>query len=349
MRRPFSLVLVFVVFFGVVVPCFLPGQDTGVQIPAEQDGNRESLQGAPFPLGPILLTADQKDIAWRPDWGVTIPPDAFTLRTGKLAAITLILEGTKYRVCWKNGSLVEFPVWLQGSFAQVQMVLRTAKKIKSLTIKTDISWNLEVIRNEDSYRSLARLTGGEQVYFIVLQSDHLGISETWYDPEGKVLGFFSSRSRYAGEDPRIGSLVSYTEGDETRAWYEYDSFGNISEIVTDQSRFSAFYYQKNGQKDYFKSYPRYWECQSREGSPEGVQNYTSQYTLQWDEQGFLVRMVESAASNSETAVDSRYEYTLDKRGNWTERQEIRMIRRLGVLVPSPGLTIKRLITYEPEA
>lgn len=336
MRRPFSLTLVLVVFFGVGVPCFVPGQDTGAQIPAEQDGDQESLQGAPFPLGPILLTASQKDIAWRPDWGVTIPPDAFTLRTGKPAAITLILEGTQYRICWKNGSLVEFPVWLQGAFAQVQTVLRTAKKIKSLTIKTDISWNLEVISHEDPHRSLARLTGGEQDYFIALQSDHLGISETWYDPAGTVLGFFSSHSRYADEYPRIGSLVSYTEGDETREWYEYDSFGNVSEIVTDQGRFSALYYQKHDHP----SYPRYWEYPGREGSP-------NQYTLQWDEKGFLVRIVEKSASNSETAADSRYEYTLDKRGNWTERQEIRMIRRLGVLVPSPGLTIKRLITYEP--
>lgn len=348
MRGSFYFTLLCVVFLGVGAPWFLLGQDTGTSIPAAP----EALKDAPCPLGPILLTAIQKDITWRPDWAITVPPDAFTLTVGKPASITLILEGEEYRVCWKNGSLVEFPVCLQGSFAQVQRIVRASKKIKSLTIKRDIAWNLEVIKNEDPYRFVARLTGGEQVYFLVFQSDHTGISETWYDPEGNAVGFFMSRSRYAGEDPRIGSLVSYTGGDATSEWYEYDSFGNVSEIVAAQGRFSALYYQKN----YQKSYPRYWERQVLEGpSPssageeplitEGIQNYT----LQWDEKGFLVGMLEESARNPETAVASRYEYTLDRRGNWTERQEIRMVRRSGVLIPGPGLTIKRLITYEPGA
>jgi YD repeat-containing protein len=296
------------------------------------------------------LTAVQKDIAWRPDWGTSVPPDAFTLTAGKAAAITLILEGAEYRVCWKNGSLVEFPVCLQGSFVQVQRIMRISKKIKSLTIKKDSVWNLDVIKQEDPYGFVARLTGGEQVYFLAFQSDHTGITETWYDAAGNAVGFFSSRSRYAGEDLRIGSLVSYTGEDETREWYEYDSFGNVSEIVAPQGRFSALYYQNN----YPKSYPRYWERQVLEGSSpgsaeealpvsEGIQNYT----LQWDEQGFLVSMLEETEGNPETGVVSRYEYTLDRRGNWTERQEIRMVRRLGALMPTAGLTIKRLITYEP--
>jgi YD repeat-containing protein len=336
-------------FLGVGVPWFLHGQDTEIPIPAAPD---ETLKDVPCPLGPMLLTAIQKDITWRPDWAITVPPDAFTLTAGKATSITLILEGEEYRVCWENGALVEFPICLQGSFAQVQRIIRDSKKIKSLTIRMDISWNLELIKQEDPYRFLARLTGGEQVYFLAFQSDHTGISETWYDPEGNALGFFRCRSRYAGEDLRIGSLVSYTGGDETSEWYEYDSFGNISEIVAAQGTFSALYYQKN----YPKSYPRYWERQvlespspgSAEEAPpitEGIQNYT----LQWDEKGFLVGMFEGSDGNPETAVDARYEYTVDRRGNWTERQEIRMVRRLGVLMPSPGLTIKRRITYESGA
>ncbi|MDR1986032.1 MAG: hypothetical protein LBP88_03545 [Treponema sp.] len=336
-----------VVFLGIGVPWFLPGQDT------EAPGALETLKDAPYPLGPVLLTGIQKDIAWRPDWAITVPPDAFTLTAGKAAAITLVLEGAEYRVCWKNGSLVEFPVCLQGSFAQIQRVLRDSKKIKSLTIRKDLSWNLEVIHYENPYRFLARLTGGEQVYFLAFQSDHTGISETWYDPEGNALGFFSSRFRYAGEDLRIGSLVSYTGGDETSEWYEYDSFGNVSEILAARGSFSALYYQNN-QKNQQKSYPRYWERQVlEEPSPDsggedppitgGIQNYT----FQWDEKGFLVGMLEGSDRHAEPAAASRYEYTLDRRGNWIERQEIRMVPRLGVLIPSPGLTIKRLITYEP--
>ena len=340
-----------VVFLGLGVPSWLPGQDTEDPVPEAP----EPLKDVPCPVGPVLLAALQKDIAWRPDWPTTLPPDAFTLTVGKASSITLILEGAEYRVCWEKGVSVEFPVCLQGSFAQVQRIIRDSKKIKSLTIRMDISWNLEVINHEDPYRFLARLTGGEQVYFLAFQSDHTGISETWYDPEGNALGFFRSRSRYAGEDPRIGSLVSYTGGDETNEWYEYDSFGNVSEIAAPQGTFSARYYQKQ-QKNGRKSYPRYWERQvfespspdsAGEGPPisQGMQNYT----FQWDEKGFLVSMLEASDGNPETVVVSQYAYTLDRRGNWTERQEIRMLRRLGVLVPSPGLTIKRRITYESGA
>jgi YD repeat-containing protein len=300
----------------------------------------------------MLFFATQKDIPWRPDWGISIPPDAFTLTVGKPASITLVLEEQEYRACWKNGSLVEFPVWLQGSFAQVQGVLKDAKTIKSLTLMRDVAWQLERIGHEDPYRFVARLTGGEQVYFLAFQSDPTGISETWYDPEGNALGFFSSHYRYAGDDRRIKSLVRYTEGDASSEWYEYDSFGNVSEIVTTQGSFSALYYQKNHQK----SYPRYWERPVLADTPQGTvgeepitNEAMQQYTLQWDERGFLVGMFPRSDAHRETAVAFRYEYTLDRRGNWTERQEIRMIRRLGVLVPSPGLTIKRRITYEPGA
>ncbi|MDR1955704.1 MAG: hypothetical protein LBQ30_02480 [Treponema sp.] len=344
-------IFVLVMFLSVGTPRFLRAQES--RVPPEPEVDQESLHGAPFPIGPILMTALQKDITWRPDWAISIPPDAFALTSGQPVSITLVLEEAEYRVCWKNGSLTEFPVLVQGSLAQVRINRIAAKKIERLTITTDRSWEFAIIRQDNPYRSLGRLTEGEggEVYFIALESNHTGISETWYDPAGNALEFFTSRSRYAGEDLCIGSLVSYAEGNTSTEWYEYDSFGNVSAIAAAQGRFSALYYQKG----YQASYPRYWERQVLEaatGEDPALTGQVQHYTLQWDEQGFLVRMqgflvrmIEGSDPGPEMSADIRYEYTLDKRGNWTERREIRMIRRLGVLVPSPGLTIKRHITY----
>ncbi|MDR2632433.1 MAG: hypothetical protein LBC51_02275 [Treponema sp.] len=345
MRRSFFFTLICLVFLQSGLPGSVPAQeDTGLSMPTAT----EALKDAPCPLGPMLLFTLQKDIPWRPDWDISIPPDAFTLRAGKAAAITLVLEEAEYRACWKKGALVEFPVCLEGSFAQIRQMPQDAK---SLTITwQDSAWNLECIRQETPSRVVARLSSGEQVYFLAFQSDSGGISETWYDPEGNALGFFNSRSRYAGEDPHIRSLVSHTGGEESSEWYEYDSFGNVSEILAARGRFSALYYQKNQQT----SYPRYWERPVPESALPGaageepvMTGAMQRYTLQWDERGFLAAMLPGSDAKPETAVAFRYEYTLDRRGNWTERQEIRMIPRLGVLIPSPGLTIKRRITYEP--
>jgi hypothetical protein len=69
------------------------------------------------------------------------------------------------------------------------------------------------------------------------------------------------------------------------------------------------------------------------------------YVFQWDEKGFLVRLLGRAGGEAQDSIDSRYEYTLDEKGNWIERREINMIRRLGLLVPVQGAALKRNLEY----
>ncbi|MDR2397318.1 MAG: hypothetical protein LBD74_01000 [Spirochaetaceae bacterium] len=349
MGRFFFLSLIGFAFLGVGIPLGLLAQENAILPETETEAPEDALADVPYPVGPVLLEAAQKDLAFRPDWAVQVPPDAFSLTTGRAASITVLLEEEEYRACWNRGDLRAFPIYLQGAWVQVQGIQRQGKRIQGLTITGDTPWELEVLRYEDASRFLARLTGGEVVFFLVFQWDHTGISETWYDAQGTALGFFHSRAQDAGEDTRIGSLTSYTGTEEQNVWYEYDSFGNLSEIAAAEGTFSALYYQKN-----HRIYPRYWERPVLEAppaefaaAPPSIVPETRRYTFQWDERGFLVGMIEASLEDPEDAVVSYFTYTVDSQGNWTERQEIRMVRRLGVLVPSPGTTVTRRITYAP--
>ncbi|MCL2320427.1 MAG: hypothetical protein FWC45_10105, partial [Treponema sp.] len=100
---------------------------------------------------------------------------------------------------------------------------------------------------------------------------------------------------------------------------------------------------------YREDLPRYWERLPRTGMAGGTKDRegAGNFSLQWDEEGSLVRISYRTASPGtfESPVEYRYDYTLDERGNWIERREIRMIRRLGLLVPLPGITFTRVLEY----
>ncbi|MDR2485334.1 MAG: hypothetical protein LBD55_08065 [Treponema sp.] len=341
MRR-FSL-LAFVFFISLSL---LPGQEdqeTGVPEDAVESENQETAdKPAPFPLGPILVSALQKGVPWRPDWGLAMPPDAFRLVSGRPLSITLTINEEKYRVLWdRKGALLEFPLALNGVFVQVQAVFRSSGAMQSLIITgAEPPRQIDFIGKEVPL-SLARVTQDGTVCFVALRYDPVDIAETWYDQEGTALAGFISRSRYTRGYPNILTLESRYEGKETSEWYYYDSFGNISEIQAPGAVFSVLYSREQ--------HPRYWKRRIFDASNPDVPALLENYTLQWDEQGLLVRMAGISGRDDSDAADFRYEYTLDSRGNWIERREIRMIRRLGVLVSSPGLTVKRVITYRTGA
>jgi hypothetical protein len=90
---------------------------------------------------------------------------------------------------------------------------------------------------------------------------------------------------------------------------------------------------------YREDLPRYWERR-----PVSEADEAGNFSLQWDEANFLVR-IRGEPENSGSFVDYRYEYELDEKGNWIERRETRMIRAFDLLVPSPGITIKRVLEY----
>ncbi|MDR2534495.1 MAG: hypothetical protein LBD29_00505 [Treponema sp.] len=294
-----------------------------------------------FPLGPILVSSLQKAVPWGPDWVLTMPPDGFRVSSGLAVSITLSIDEETYQVRWNdNGSLKEFPFVLPGGFVQIQCRFKSSGGLQGLVISaSDQAWQVDFIGNQEDPLSLARITTGDAVYFAGIHYDPINISETWYDPEGTVLANFTSRSYYAGKAPRFLTLTSrQAEEEETTDWYYYDSFGNISEIRRADRVFSALYTQEQR--------PRYWKQERITGSDADIAKTFENYTLQWNEQGLLVRISETSSSGEQEAADIRYEYTLDAQGNWTERREIRMTSQLGVLAPVPGGTVRRVISYK---
>jgi hypothetical protein len=157
-----------------------------------------------------------------------------------------------------------------------------------------------------------------------------GFSETWFDAEGTGLAYWEANFIPHYDGNRLKNLEGAAGTGAVFGEWDYDSGGNLAAIREPGGTYSALYNHRG--------LPRYWE---RRPSPELFESYT----LQWDERGHLVRLSGSSGPGDENLVDFRYDYSLDERGNWTERRETRMFRRFGVLFPAPGFTIKRTIIY----
>jgi hypothetical protein len=294
----------------------------------------EEGSAAFFPIHTLLWALDSPGIPWRPDWPAAIPPDGFTLREGKAAAITLTLDARELRLrTGKNGGFEEFPVLYGGDLFQGRARFGENGGLQGFTLEAEDPWSVEFLPGGDAQTLLARASRGDAVYFVVLQTSGPAFPETWYDGEGKVLGVFNFRFAPGEEGPRLiegrfeGAETGETRRDER---YDFDSFGNIQGIETPGGSFSALY-NRAGR-------PRYWERPMPPPSPG------QRLTLQWDERGLLVRISPEEGRGEEY----RYEYTLDERGNWIERRERRMILQSGVLAPDRLTRISRIIEYLPE-
>ncbi|MFP3089142.1 hypothetical protein LQZ21_02305 [Treponema sp. TIM-1] len=297
-----------------------------------------------FPIYALLSALDAPDIRWQPDWPVAMPPDAFVVENGRPRSITLTLDSASWRVTRNRDELfTDFPFLFQGNFIQVRRVLGASGNIQELIIEdTDRPWNIEFLDGDDPALLVMRITQGEEVFFGVVQNALTGDMETWYDRNGNPLAVCT----YLFNRPGSGILTmqnQYTDG-EIQIEQHQNSFGNISEINSPLGRFSAGY-TKDGR-------PRYWERRLLRPMPADVEGeepvlseFHQSYAFQWNEGGFLVRLTGTPGPDETDPVDFRYDYTLDERGNWIERREIRMIPRFGILVPSPGARIIRTIEY----
>jgi YD repeat-containing protein len=294
-----------------------------------------------------------RDLVWRPDWSPAMPPDAFTLLADvSVGAVTLTLEGEEYRVRRGGaGYFALFPVCLEGGFSQAQAVFDDAGTLKGIRVQDNSedgegSLDMEGLGySQDALPALVRVSRGGDVYFAVLEYGHDRVSETWYDLNGGALAVLITRFSGGVEELLVTDLG---EGTEKLERYDYDSSGNITEINSPAGTFTALY-DRN-------SRPRYWERRPAEAPEDGGDEAPGSalppedsggktagaYTLQWDEKGLLIRVTGHTGAE---AADYRYEYTLDERGNWTERREIRMVPRAGFLVPVPGTTVSRVIEY----
>ena len=120
-------------------------------------------------------------------------------------------------------------------------------------------------------------------------------------------------------------LTGRSDRGEAITRHDYGSFGEVSAIESSDGAFSALYAGPGR--------PRYWTRREADGPAENL-------VLQWDEAGLL-----RGITSRDKSVDIRYAYTLDDKGNWTERQEQAMIKRFGVLVPQAPATVRRIIAY----
>jgi hypothetical protein len=168
---------------------------------------------------------------------------------------------------------------------------------------------------EESGFLLVRVRQGDLYSFVVVTYPQG--TETWFDQEG-------------------GPLFAITPDKDGRgAEYRHNNQGLISGIQSLMGTWSAAY-TGNG-------LPRYVQRQFPAGEAPGESPAVERYIFQWDEAGRLVRLSGSLGGNP--ILDCRYSYTLDSRGNWTERRETRMIPQGDRLFPSPGLLVKRTIQY----
>jgi hypothetical protein len=303
-----------------------------------------SAQGI-FPLALVLEGveyAGDGNKAWRPDWPLEIPPDAFRVLAGEVSRVTIEREGFyfNYRI-GPEGLIEEFPFVLNGRVAQVSVVYQeTEIRELTLSVPNEDPWKLEVLEHFDFYPSLVRGSRGENWYFIYLSRGVNEISETWYDEMGNALGVYVFSLIEIWRNQRIKIIREYSDTNNAASMvYYYDSRGFVTEKSGPDGVYKVLYF-----RDYL---PRYWERRPA-GITGRAEDGIGRYYLQWDQMGFLVRFVEEIERPDDAVdglLDYRYEYCLDENGNWIERREIRMIRRFGHLVPTQGITIKRELEY----
>jgi YD repeat-containing protein len=360
-----------------------------------------------FPLSLLLDATVSGESPWRPDWPAAMPPDAFTLLSGRASALTLILpagyldappggapdgaggtnetagangtagapggmggangatgangtSGTngaagenetagedgeaalEYRLVRdRAGRFAEFPFSVNGGLCQARIEYEDsfaapsgrpeARQIILDNPAEPDPWEFEILEYRQGAPSLVRSSHGGTWSFVAPEYLETRTNETWYDAGGLAQGFFALEYRLQDDGAkRLVSLDSRSDQDERVLAYNYNSAGRISGISAPEGKYTALYNAA--------AQPRYWE------RPDGA------YALQWNEQGFLVRLAglfrdETGAAGEDRRIEVRYEYTLDERGNWIERRETSFVQRFDRLVPESSTAIRRAIHY----
>jgi hypothetical protein len=295
---------------------------------------------------------------WRPDWPPEMPPDAFMLR-GRggeaLLAVEISIAGSEVQAAYRfsrnrDGRVGEFPFLLDGELFQAEISYNGDSLAAAAILKrpgeTD-PLNLEVLEWEDSRPSLIRVLWGGHYSFVFIQKKPGGILEAWYDAEGQLFEAcdFTTAPQAGGAALGAGGerIISWRfrgKGEEER--YSYDSRGLVTGVSGPQGDFSVLYYLED-----LPQYRDYYPAPS--GQEDADDPPPLSYSLIWDERTFrLLGLSGKAPGAGFNSIDCGYAYTLDENDNWIERREIRMIRRLGLLAPSPGTTIKRVLEYGRE-
>jgi hypothetical protein len=308
--------------------------------PASETRGEESKEAEefnPVPLVMILEGIRRGEPVWRPDWPPDFPPDGFRLRKGEFRSLGVKRGDGELRFGrgTEEGER-DFPFFVDGALVQGRFFYDEVFRVRGISAD---GWDLEILAYDEGLPSLGRMRAGDGWYFTGLKRRGNRIFETWYDEAGGILTLRVYEILPEGEDFRVISLEPLLGPEPgVKSWYYFDSRGLLSALETGEERLEALYYREG--------LPRY----------RGVKNAGGErrFSFQWDEEGFLTRISSSPDAGAEPGegeageeepAECRYEYTLDERGNWIERREIRMFRRRGLLVPSPGEVVTRIIDY----
>jgi hypothetical protein len=302
--------------------------------------NRGNLSATgTFPLALVLEGAMYAENAgaWRPDWSFDLPPDAFKVLDGELSRANIVGEGYNLSLAFHpDGFIEEFPFILAGRMVQVSLVYNDIMEIGELTITFPAGeglWEIEFLEHEDSLPTLARGFHMNTWYFIYIIWGLNEIHETWYDADGNFLGVYSFNFVYIDQNRRIRTVRDFFTPNRD-AEFHYDSRGLITDVSFTGGLYRVLYFRED--------LPRYWERRSITGDLPGTGNFS----FQWDVNGILVRITRGSYDDGGIALDFRYEYDFDERGNWIMRREIRMIRSMGHFVPSLGTVFRRVLEYK---
>jgi hypothetical protein len=358
-----------------------PRSEAEQPVGVEGEGPRNPGAADFFPVLSLYVAAQSGEVSWRPDWPLSLPPDAFTFPPHGGSVIALVRDGEdstenpaeELTVRRNDGGLLsEFPLFKDGVFSQVQTHFGRSGLIRGFTIAVETpppetAWDILIVEYEDAFPSLIRISRGEAVYFTLIEYEAAGATEIWYNQEGNALAVFSYRYEAPGGRIRHFIRTDLVSGEEFTETYHYDSMGNISALVTSAGEYSALYAGKGR--------PRYWECfipfaietalpvdlpDAGRPEPSGAAGFYH-YSFQWDEEGALVRLSgiyragaedkagpvpgSGAGTGDVMETDIRYEYVRDEQGAWIERRDTPMIRRSGFLVPGAVERLFRRIEY----
>jgi hypothetical protein len=302
-------------------------------LPAGDDPEQGEAADVPFIIAPILEIISDGNVSWRPDWPREIPPDAFTLNHGRASLIKINAGGVEYGIRRNGeGRLTEFP-HPYGGLAGVKVEYGPEGEIAGIDVAPaepgQNPWTVFFPRNffAPGAESLIRAGRDGVDLFAVVQETGAGACETWYDAEGRALAYAATSVRdYGGRRVRSVEIrdASGTRGETCH----FESGGRVSLVEAGSVRASAVYGGR----------PLYWGFTGgSDGETEGAGNFS----LQWDENGFLVRMYGPGG-------DFRYSYDIDEKGNWIRRRETAWEEAFGLLVPVSQTEIIREILYSGE-
>jgi len=264
----------------------------------------------------------------------------------------------------EQGRLVQFPFFLSDGYAEIQAAYTLTGALKNLEItkhksassqeqgqgqkqkqeqKNDspakdseaTGTKISVIFPDDflPYSELSHggvfpmLTAAadDASFYVFIFESPLFLTETWYDAEGN-LSVFSKASVFVDKGSwRIRSLQMYNNAGVSFLEYFHDSYGNITEIRSEDGVISALY---------------------RDNRPLYQKDSELQYEFQWDTRDILT-IVKTVGADDASYAEYRYRYENDNAGNWISRQETAYTVQFELLAPnqsySRGIWNRRIV------